>query len=95
LPYDNPPHEEGTVPLIQVKVIEGVSTAPQKQEIIERLTDAMVAIEGESLTANERALARRHGLALRDPARPELGWRLTRTSAFPTFTGQPTTKEQA
>jgi 4-oxalocrotonate tautomerase len=34
------------VPLIQVKVIEGVFTAPQKQEI---LTDAMVAIEGEEL----------------------------------------------
>jgi 4-oxalocrotonate tautomerase family enzyme len=27
----------------------GVFTAPQKQEIIERLTDAMVAIEGESM----------------------------------------------
>jgi 4-oxalocrotonate tautomerase len=37
------------VPLIQVKVLEGVFTAQQKQEIIERLTDAMVAIEGESM----------------------------------------------
>ena len=37
------------MPLIQVKVIEGVFTAPQKHEIIERLTDAMVAIEGENL----------------------------------------------
>ena len=35
--------------LIQVKVIEGVFTAQQKQEIIERLTDAMVEIEGESM----------------------------------------------
>ena len=35
--------------LIQVKVIEGVFTAPQKQEIVERLTDAMVAIEGENM----------------------------------------------
>jgi 4-oxalocrotonate tautomerase len=35
--------------LIQVKVIEGVFTAPQKQEIVERVTDAMVAIEGESM----------------------------------------------
>ncbi len=36
------------MPLIQVKVIDGVFTALQKQEIAERLTDAMVAIEGES-----------------------------------------------
>ena len=35
--------------LIQVKVIEGVFTAPQKQEIVERLTDAMVEIEGENM----------------------------------------------
>ena len=37
------------MPLIQVTLIEGVFTAPQKQEIIERLTDAMVAIEGEEM----------------------------------------------
>lgn len=37
------------MPLIQVKVVEGVFTAQQKQEIIERLTDALVAIEGESM----------------------------------------------
>jgi 4-oxalocrotonate tautomerase len=43
------PNKEDNVPLIQVKLIEGVFTAPQKQEIIERLTDAMVAIEGENL----------------------------------------------
>jgi 4-oxalocrotonate tautomerase len=41
--------KEECVPLIQVKVVEGVFTAQQKQEIIERLTDAMVAIEGESM----------------------------------------------
>ena len=35
--------------LIQVTVIEGVFTAPQKREIVERLTDAMVAIEGENM----------------------------------------------
>jgi 4-oxalocrotonate tautomerase len=35
--------------LIQVKVIEGVFTAQQKREIIERLTDAMVEIEGENM----------------------------------------------
>jgi 4-oxalocrotonate tautomerase len=35
--------------LIQVKLIAGVFTAPQKREIIERLTDAMVEIEGENM----------------------------------------------
>jgi len=35
--------------LIQVKLIEGVFTAPQKREIIRRLTDALVEIEGENM----------------------------------------------
>ena len=35
--------------LIQVKVIDGAFTAQQKREIIERLTDAMIEIEGESM----------------------------------------------
>jgi 4-oxalocrotonate tautomerase len=35
--------------IIQVKVIEGVFTAPQKREMIERLTDVMVEIEGENM----------------------------------------------
>jgi 4-oxalocrotonate tautomerase len=35
--------------LIQVTVIEGIFTAQQKREIIGRLTDAMVEIEGESM----------------------------------------------
>jgi|HubBroStandDraft_6_1064221.scaffolds.fasta_scaffold4515835_1 4-oxalocrotonate tautomerase len=37
------------MPLIQVKLIENVFTQEQKREIIERLTDAMVEIEGENL----------------------------------------------
>jgi 4-oxalocrotonate tautomerase len=37
------------MPLINVKVIEGVFDAEQKREIIERLTDAMVTIEGENM----------------------------------------------
>lgn len=37
------------MPLIQVKVIENVFTAEQKQQIIRRLTDAMVEIEGENM----------------------------------------------
>jgi hypothetical protein len=42
------PQQNG-MPLIEVKVIEGVFTTPQKQEIVERLSDAIVAIEGESM----------------------------------------------
>ncbi len=37
------------MPLINVKVIEGVFDAEQKKEIIERLTDTMVEIEGEAM----------------------------------------------
>ncbi|MGH2933827.1 MAG: tautomerase family protein [Gaiellaceae bacterium] len=37
------------MPLIQVKLIENVFSSDQKREIIERLTDAMVEIEGESM----------------------------------------------
>ena len=37
------------MPLIQIKVIKGVFTAPQKQEIVERLTEAMVEVQGENL----------------------------------------------
>ena len=37
------------MPLIQVKVIENVFTPEQTQQIVSRLTDAMVEIEGESM----------------------------------------------
>ena len=37
------------MPLINVKVIEDVFTPDQKREIVERLTDAMVSIEGENM----------------------------------------------
>ena len=37
------------MPLIQVKLIENVFTPQQKQEMIRKLTDAMVSIEGEHL----------------------------------------------
>jgi 4-oxalocrotonate tautomerase len=37
------------MPFINVKVIEGVFSAEQKQEIIGRLTDTMVEIEGEAM----------------------------------------------
>jgi 4-oxalocrotonate tautomerase len=37
------------MPLVQVKLIEGVFSDAQKQEMIRKLTDAMVSIEGEPL----------------------------------------------
>jgi 4-oxalocrotonate tautomerase len=37
------------VPLINVKVIENVFTDEQKTQIAERLTDAMVSVEGENM----------------------------------------------
>lgn len=37
------------MPLINVKVIEGVLSSTQKQEIIRKLTDTMVSIEGENV----------------------------------------------
>lgn len=37
------------MPLIQVKLIEGAFSGSQKAEIVKRLTDTMVSIEGENL----------------------------------------------
>jgi 4-oxalocrotonate tautomerase len=37
------------MPLVQVKLIEGVFNQDQKQEMITRLTETMVDIEGEAL----------------------------------------------
>jgi 4-oxalocrotonate tautomerase len=37
------------MPVINVKLIEGVFTPEQKQEVIRRLTDTMVGIEGENM----------------------------------------------
>jgi 4-oxalocrotonate tautomerase len=41
--------EEALMPLVQVKVIEGVFTEAQKREMVHRLTDAMISIEGENM----------------------------------------------
>jgi len=43
------PNEEIVMPLINVKLIEGVFNEAQKTQIAQRLTDAMVSIEGENL----------------------------------------------
>lgn len=37
------------MPLIEVHLIENVFDAGQKKQIIEKLTDAMVSIEGENM----------------------------------------------
>ena len=41
--------KERTMPLIDIHVIRGVFTPGQKQAIIEKVTDAMVSIEGEAM----------------------------------------------
>jgi 4-oxalocrotonate tautomerase len=37
------------MPLVNVKLIEGVFTPSQKQEMVRKLTDTMVSIEGENM----------------------------------------------
>ena len=37
------------MPFIQVKLIKGVFNDDEKQEIIEKLTDTLVSIEGEAM----------------------------------------------
>lgn len=37
------------MPFVNVKLIEGVFSDTQKQQIVEKLTDAMVSIEGENM----------------------------------------------
>ena len=37
------------MPLIEVHVIENVFDSAQKKQIIEKLTDAMVSVEGENM----------------------------------------------
>jgi 4-oxalocrotonate tautomerase len=37
------------MPLVNVKLIEGVFTSAQKQEMIRRITNALVSIEGERM----------------------------------------------
>jgi 4-oxalocrotonate tautomerase len=37
------------MPLVNVKVIEGVFSDSQKREMVKKLTDTMVSIEGENM----------------------------------------------
>jgi len=43
------PRKESAMPLVEVKLIEGVFDESQKRDMIEKLTDAMVEIEGENM----------------------------------------------
>jgi len=46
---NEPTQKKENMPLINVKIIEGVFTPKQKQDMIQKLTDTMVSIEGENL----------------------------------------------
>jgi 4-oxalocrotonate tautomerase len=37
------------MPMVTVKLIEGVFSEPQKHEMVRKITDAMVSIEGENM----------------------------------------------
>ena len=37
------------MPFVNIKIIEGVFTKEQKQEMIQKVTDTMVSIEGENM----------------------------------------------
>jgi 4-oxalocrotonate tautomerase len=37
------------MPFVNIKIIEGVFSESQKQDIVRKLTDTMVAIEGENM----------------------------------------------
>jgi 4-oxalocrotonate tautomerase len=40
---------EVAMPLVNVKLIEGVFSATEKQELVKRMTEAMVAVKGENI----------------------------------------------
>ncbi len=37
------------MPFVNIKIIEGVFNKEQKQEMIQKVTDAMVSVEGENM----------------------------------------------
>jgi 4-oxalocrotonate tautomerase len=41
--------KEFEMPFVNVKVIEGVCSAEQKQDIVRKVTDAMIEVEGEHM----------------------------------------------
>jgi 4-oxalocrotonate tautomerase len=45
----NEPGEVKAMPLAEIKVIEGVFSEEEKKQMIEKVADALVSIEGETL----------------------------------------------
>lgn len=37
------------MPLVDIQLIEGVFTSAQKKQLIERVTEAMISVEGEAM----------------------------------------------
>jgi 4-oxalocrotonate tautomerase len=48
-PIDKARTKEAAMPFVNVKVIKGVFTPEEKRELVARLTDTMVAVEGENM----------------------------------------------
>jgi 4-oxalocrotonate tautomerase len=46
---DEETREERSMPFIDIKVIEGVFTAEEQRELVERVSEAVIAVEGEAL----------------------------------------------
>ena len=42
-------NEGAEMPFVNIKIIEGVFTKAQKQQMIQKVTDTMVSIEGENM----------------------------------------------
>jgi 4-oxalocrotonate tautomerase len=41
------------MPFVEIKVIEGVFTHDEKREMVERISEALIDIEGEGLRADQ------------------------------------------
>jgi 4-oxalocrotonate tautomerase len=46
--------KERSMPFIDIKVIEGVFSAEEKRELVERVSEAVIAVEGEALRPTSR-----------------------------------------
>lgn len=44
-----PAKQEGAMPLVTIEVIRDVFTSDQKRDLIEKVTDAVVSVEGEAM----------------------------------------------
>jgi len=43
------PNKEASMPLVTIDIIKNVFSAEQKRDLIDKVTEAMVAVEGEGL----------------------------------------------